>query len=201
MAFINPILLDVPMPIQTPRLILRPKQSGDGETASAAVAETWDDLRRWMSWAEDLGDFSIEKMETHARQAMARLILREDIQMVGIEKATGAQVITCGLHRFDWQGPLCEIGYWVRKSAQGRGFATEAANALVRYAFGALRMKRITLTCASENIASKRVAERLNFLFEGLQKQAEVLPGRTAADRLSFARFDIDDLPELEVRW
>ena len=189
------------MPIQTSRLLLRPKQAGDGETASLAISETWEDLHHWMRWAEDPDDFSAEKMEIRTRQAMARYILREDIQLVGIEKATGAQVITCGLHRLDWAGRLCDIGYWVRKSAQGRGFASEAANVLVRYAFGPLEMKRVALTCALENIPSKRIAERLGFVFEGLQKNAEILPENTNTDRLVFARLDATDLPELDVQW
>jgi hypothetical protein len=44
----TPYLIDVPMPIRTPRLLIRPRQTGDGAMAVAAVAETWDDLHQWM---------------------------------------------------------------------------------------------------------------------------------------------------------
>jgi len=40
------------MPIRTPRLLIRPKQPGDGAITSASVAETWDELHQWMRWAE-----------------------------------------------------------------------------------------------------------------------------------------------------
>jgi len=92
-------------------------------------------------------------------------------------------------------------GYWVRKSAQGHGFATEAGNALVRYAFGALRMQRIGLTHSSGNEASRRIAEKLGFSFEGIHRNANILPGGKSADRYCYARFDVAGLPDLEVHW
>jgi ribosomal-protein-serine acetyltransferase len=93
------------------------------------------------------------------------------------------------------------MGYWVRKSAQRRGFATEAANALVRYAFGVLAMRRVGLTHSLGNDASQRIAERLGFVREGIQKGANILPGGKRADRCCYARFDVAGLPGLDVQW
>ena len=50
----KPVLNDVPMPIRTPRLLIRPRQEGDGEFTLVAIRESWDELHKWMSWAEDL---------------------------------------------------------------------------------------------------------------------------------------------------
>ena len=132
---------------------------------------------------------------------MAGFILREGIELIGVEAATGTAVIWCGLHDIDWQGRQCDTGFWVRRSAQRRGFATEAANALVRYAFGALGMRRIGLTHSNGNEASRRVAEKLGFSFEGIQRGANILSGGRYADRHCYARFDIAGLPDLEVQW
>ena len=201
MAPVNPVLIDVPMPIRTPRLLIRPKQAGDGAITSAAVAETWEELHKWMRWAEDRGAFTVESMEIRNRHVMASFILRESIELIGVEAATGTPVIWCGLHDIDWLGRQCDTGYWVRKSAQRQGFATEAANALVRYAFGALGMRRIGLTHSDGNEASRRIAERLGFSFEGIQRGANILPGGSHADRYCYARFDVAGLPDLEVQW
>jgi len=189
------------MPIRTPRLLIRPKQVGDGAITSAAVAETWDELHKWMRWAENRDAFTAEAMEIRNRHVMASFILREGIELIGVEAATGTAVIWCGLHDIDWQGRQCDTGYWVRKSAQRQGFATEAANALVRYAFGALGMRRIGLTHSDGNEASRRIAERLGFSFEGIQRGANILPGGSHADRYCYARFDVAGLPDLEVQW
>jgi RimJ/RimL family protein N-acetyltransferase len=201
MGSANPVLIDVPMPIRTPRLLIRPKQFGDGAITSAAVYETWEELHRWMRWAEDRDRFTSELMEIRNRQMMASFLLRECIELIGIEASTGTAVVWCGLHDIDWQGRQCDTGYWVRKTAQGQGFATEAANAMVRYAFGALRIQRIGLTYSAGNQASERIAKRLGFKLEGVQRGANVLPGGRTADRYCYARFDIEGLPEVAVDW
>jgi RimJ/RimL family protein N-acetyltransferase len=201
MAPLEPVLIDVPMPIRTPRLLIRPKQVGDGAITSAAVAETWDELHKWMRWAENREAFTAESMEIRNRHVMASFILRESIELIGLEAETGTAVIWCGLHDIDWQGRQCDTGYWVRKSAHGRGLATEATHALVRYAFGALGMRRIGLTHSGGNEASRRIAERLGFSFEGIQRGANILPGGKCADRYCYARFDVTGLPDLAVDW
>lgn len=68
MAPLNPVLIDVPMPIRTPRLLIRPKQLGDGAITSAAVIENWEELHKWMRWAEDPSGFTAELMEIRNRQ-------------------------------------------------------------------------------------------------------------------------------------
>ncbi len=200
-APVDPVLIDIPMPIRTPRLLIRPKQVGDGAVTSPAVAETWDELHKWMRWAENRDDFTAESIEIRNRRVMAGFILREGIELLGVEVATSTAVIWCGLHDIDWRGRQCDTGCWVRKTAQGRGFATEATNALVRYGFGMLGMRRIALTHSAGNEASRRIAVRLGFSFEGIQKGANILPGGMSADRYCYARFDVSGLPDLEVQW
>lgn len=201
MGHIHPVLIDLPMPIRTPRLLLRPKQPGDGTATAEAVAETWDDLHRWMRWAENREAFTAESMEIRNRQVMASFQLRELIELVGIERATGTAVVWCGLHNIDWQARQCDTGYWVRRSAQRRGFATEAANAMVRYAFGALGMRRIGLTHSAGNEASRRIAENLGFSLEGIQRAANLLPEGKFADRYCYGLLDSSSLPPLDVQW
>jgi hypothetical protein len=77
------------MPIPTPRLLIRPKQVGDGAITSAAVAETWDELHKWMRWAENREAFTAESMEIRNRHVMASFILRESIELIGLEAETG----------------------------------------------------------------------------------------------------------------
>jgi RimJ/RimL family protein N-acetyltransferase len=56
-----------------------------------------------------------------------------------------------------------EIGYWIGKPWWGRGFATEAAAALVQYCFSTLRMPRLTCSHFIDNPASERVIAKLGF--------------------------------------
>ena len=201
MADSNQVLIDIPMPISTPRLTIRSKQLGDGAITSAAVAETWEELNRWMRWAENREAFSAALMEIRNREVMASFLLRETIELIGIETRTGEAVVWCGFHDIDWKARQCDTGHWVRKSAQGQGLATETANAMLRYAFGALGMQRVGLTHSGGNEASRRIAERLGFTFEGIQRRANMLPGGKSADKHCYARFDTAGLPDLEVTW
>ena len=197
----HPILIDLPTPIRTPRLLIRPSEAGDGAASAAAVAETWDDLHTWMAWAEDPDVFTVETQEIRVRQCMARFLLREELNLLGIEIATGEPVIWCGFHELDWKYRQCATGYWVRKSAQGRGFATESTNALLRCAFGPMGMRRVGIAHADGNEASRRVIEKLGFFPEGVQRLGSPLPGGRLVDRRCYARLDAEGLPALDVDW
>lgn len=197
----NATLSQLPMPIRTPRLLIRPKRPGDGVLTAAAVAETWDDLRQWMQWAEDRNALTPERMELRNRQMMESPGPPEAIELIGIETDVGRPAVWCGLHDIDWRSGECDTGFWVRKEAQGRGLATEAANAMIHYAFHALGMRRVGLTHSQGNEASRRIAEKLGFQFQGIVPNGNLLPGGRTADRVCYARFDTEGLPQLEVHW
>ena len=59
-----------------------------------------------------------------------------------------------------------ELGYRLRKSAWGRGYATEGAQALVRQGFGELGTARVTATALAANRASVRVMEKAGLRHE-----------------------------------
>ena len=56
----------------------------------------------------------------------------------------------------------CEIGCTIHKMYRNKGFATEAANALVVYAFNTLKIEKITAHCDSKNVASENVMKKLH---------------------------------------
>jgi RimJ/RimL family protein N-acetyltransferase len=78
------------------------------------------------------------------------------------------------LHRIEWSVPKFEIGYWVRTSFTGQGYATEAVRGITAFAFEALGARRVEIRCAPENHPSARVAERAGFPLEGELRNAEV---------------------------
>ncbi len=64
-----------------------------------------------------------------------------------------------------------EIGYWIGKPYWGRGYATEAARAIIRYGFETLGLNRIYATHFTENPASGRVMQKAGMQFEGVLRQ------------------------------
>ncbi|MBN1399922.1 MAG: GNAT family N-acetyltransferase [Anaerolineae bacterium] len=69
-----------------------------------------------------------------------------------------------------------EIGWIIAREHQGRGYATEAARALIDYGFGRMKLHRIVATCNPENAASWRVMQKLGMRREAHLHQA--VPGR-----------------------
>src|SRR6185503_21240314 len=67
----------------------------------------------------------------------------------------------------------CELGYWLRREATGRGLMTEAARACVEFAFRQLGAHRVRVAAATDNHPSLSVISRIGFHFEGIARQAE----------------------------
>jgi [ribosomal protein S5]-alanine N-acetyltransferase len=64
-----------------------------------------------------------------------------------------------------------ELGYWIGVPFWGKGFATEAAGALVAFGFETLRLHRIFAHYFSGNTASQRVLEKIGMRHEGRFRQ------------------------------
>ncbi|MBE6562456.1 MAG: GNAT family N-acetyltransferase [Ruminococcaceae bacterium] len=59
------------------------------------------------------------------------------------------------------EGKTGELGWVIDKEYQNKGFVTEAANVLIKYAVEDFKVHRFIAQCDSENYASCRVAEKL----------------------------------------
>ena len=64
-----------------------------------------------------------------------------------------------------------ELGYWVAVDHWRRGYATEASEAMLDYAFGALDLIRVVAHCLTRNPGSWRVMEKLGMQREGHMRQ------------------------------
>ena len=161
---INPLLLELPMPIITPRLKI---VSCDPEYAAdllQAKNESMPQLREWMSWAHNK-EQTLEELTAQMREWYAKFILREELMLLAYTHEDELVVAT-GFHRVDWKIPRADIGYWCKTSAQGNGYVTEAANALTRYAFEVLKFRKVTIHVDKENTKSAAIPQRLGFLHE-----------------------------------
>ncbi|MGW0119527.1 GNAT family N-acetyltransferase [Streptomyces sp. NPDC003327] len=74
-----------------------------------------------------------------------------------------------------------EVGFWQTKEARGRGYMTETVRALAHWAFTGLGCTRLIWRAEVGNTASRAVAERVGFAFEGVQR-AGLLNGGTVRD-------------------
>lgn len=93
---------------------------------------------------------------THSKSASTNLAVEHEGRLVGaMSLATDA-----GSHQ-------AELGYWIGEPYWGRGFATEAARALLAHALEALGLDRVHACHLSRNPASGRVLAKLGMKHEG----------------------------------
>lgn len=200
----EPILRDFPIPIITPRLLIRPPIAGEGEIVNTAILDSIDILVQYMPWARF--EPSVNDTEEFLRQGAANWILRRNeepyLPLLVFDKQTQDFIGAVGYHHWDWDVPKIEIGYWQNKVYLGNGYMTEAVNAMTRYAFEVMGVSRCTITCEKTNERSKKIAERLNYSFEAtLKSSVRTVLTNELSDTLVYAKYDLSGLPELAVSW
>jgi ribosomal-protein-alanine N-acetyltransferase len=85
-------------------------------------------------------------------------------------RSNSRQIGGIGL-RVDDQHQHAELGYWLGVSYWGQGYATEAANEMLRYGFESLNLHRIFASHFGHNPASGRILTKLGMRHEGIQRQ------------------------------
>ena len=90
-----------------------------------------------------------------------------------VENESGKMIGTCGFARIDDNNRCAELGYVLNRDYWGRGYAAEAARAVMDIGFNVLDLKRIEARFMADNVHSARVMEKLGMHFEGI-KRAEL---------------------------
>jgi RimJ/RimL family protein N-acetyltransferase len=168
--------MSLPTPtLNTPRLRLRPFAETDTDTifalqSSARVLRYWD-APPWTerTQAERFIRVSrqIEQEGTGARLAIERA-------------ADHAFIGWCSLSRWDPVYRSATLTYCLDDAAWGKGFATEAAGALLHWAFDTLDLNRVQAETDTRNTASARVLEKLGFVREGMLREDCIVDGEVS---------------------
>jgi ribosomal-protein-serine acetyltransferase len=133
---------------------------------AALVAGNREHLNAYLPMVATLS--SAEAARAHLLRAAARAV---DGDVFEWHLFAGAAL--CG----DRDDRKAKVGYFLGSEFAGKGIVTSALNAVLAWCFGPFGLNRIELHCASSNLRSMRVAERLGFVREGLLRQDEFLNG------------------------
>ena len=175
--------------VTTERLRLEPIGPEHAEELWGATEASLPQLRPWMFWAADA--------DLASTRAFAEGAVEEWDQGLAFHFAIRDAAGLAGALGLEVPVPvrrLGELGYWVASDRAGRGYATEAGAAVVRFGFDALRLYRLELRAGIDNLASRRVAEKLGFRREGTLRKGCPLPGG-AYDGLLYGLLATDRLP------
>lgn len=175
----------------TARTVIRGFQPADAEALYATVVASREHIARWLPWPD-----------AHASVADTRAFIEQfqerwragDYCTYGVfaresDDRAGALLGGLGLHSSEPDVPSFEMGYWLTREAEGHGYMTEAASALVEYTMSALGARRVEIRCNARNTRSAAVAQRLGFTQEALLHRHLRAPDGSLRDTLIFARW------------
>ncbi|MCK5785584.1 MAG: GNAT family N-acetyltransferase [Candidatus Sabulitectum sp.] len=160
-----------PPVIETARLILRPFTTGD----SAFVQEnagSEEIYRNTLGMPHPYTEANaVEWISTHA----AKFYLGQGIELaVTLKSGELMGVVGISVSKNHNRG---ELGYWFGKPYWNKGYCSEAAAALVEYAFSEMGLHKITSRHFLHNPASGRVLEKIGFTKEGILRDEYMKDG------------------------
>ena len=178
-----------PATLETARLRLRRPQMDDAPAIYARYASD-PEVTRYLPWrphrdVEETRIFLSSLLSSMANGRTHAWIIesKEDCRLVGLV-SMGIQSAREGdLLRTEEESCYYKVGfgYHLARSEWGRGYATEAARAVVDWALDQPRIFRIWTLCDIENVASLRVLER-----EGVLKRWSIRPNLSPEPRDSY---------------
>jgi ribosomal-protein-alanine N-acetyltransferase len=161
--------------LHTARLRLRPFTGADGDAlftlhSNAHVLRYWDAppwsergrAERFIAACRQMANEG-----TGARLAIDRL-------------SDGTFLGWCSLTRWNLDHRSAALGYCLTDAAWGHGYATEAAGALVGWAFATLDLNRVQAETDTRNLASARVLEKVGFVREGTLREDCIVNGEVS---------------------
>jgi ribosomal-protein-alanine N-acetyltransferase len=168
--------MSLPTPtLPAARLRLRPFRDADAD-ALFALHSNADVLRYWDSppWTE----------RSRAAAFIARCAeMAHDgsgVRLAVDRVSDGAFLGWCSLTRWDLGHRSAAIGFCYAEAAWGHGYATEAARALLQWAFDTSDLNRVQAEADTRNAASARVLEKLGFVREGTLREDCVVDGEVS---------------------
>lgn len=145
------------------------------EKAFAVVMENYDHLHEWSAWVNE--DFTLESVSDYYRRTLLKFAKNED--EIGLNIVYKGEIVGgAGFHEINWTAKSAEIGYWLAKSATGKGLVTKSVVRLLEYGFDERNLNRIVIKCVPENTKSRAIPERLDFSIEGLERESSWLHTR-----------------------
>jgi RimJ/RimL family protein N-acetyltransferase len=167
----------LPDVIDAARLVLRPWRFADVDDVLAYASV--DEWARYLPVPQPYE--RADAVEFLARQVLLDRSVHSTWAIAVSDRVAGGINI-----RFDWANRVGEMGWSIARPLWGRGFATEAARAVLATAFGThLDLNRVRATADVRNVASRRVMEKLGMRHEGTLRQNRITRGE-AIDEVWF---------------
>lgn len=181
------MLRDVPPPryaLRSERLIASPVEPDDVAELHEAALASQPELYPFMPWCH--AGLREREIADWADAVIAEWQSLQSCEFCLRSQDDGSVIGMCGINSMDLQNRGANLGYWIRTSACGSGYATEASRLICHFGFDSLELQRIEIVVATDNAGSLRVAEKLGAEKEGILRNRLYLRDR-ACDAWSFS--------------
>jgi len=175
MNLIKPTKNEIPDQFETERLLVRRHRAADVDALYEAARESIADVGPFLSWCHP--DYLVSESKQWIDQTISNWGDNNLFSFAIEEKASQRFLGGIGINGID-SHPMVNLGYWLRSSEMGKGYAIEATKGLINWTFEVLKIHRIEIILSIENESSKRVAEKTGARFEGTLASRLQLHGR-----------------------
>ncbi len=157
-------------------LCLRPWQASDAIAFQEAALESAHSVGRWMNWCHP--GYTLADAEQWLAQCTDQLARGEAYEL-GIFSGDGHVLYGgIGINRIQQLHKVANVGYWVRESRQQHGIALDALRLAINFGLHELHMQRLEIVTAEDNMPSRKLAEKVGAVFEGLQRKRLLVHGQ-----------------------
>ena len=150
--------------LETERLILRNWTSSDAENLFEICRD--DEVMKYIGTGK--GYKTLQEAEDFLSWAVNYQEENGFCRWAVVEKSSGEIIGSCGFARPHGTTEI-ELGYLLARKHWGKGFATEAAEACLRFGFNKLDFREIIAMTDLENTASQKVLEKIGFTKRGIE--------------------------------
>lgn len=173
----NAALRAIPKPVrlETERLLLRDAQLTDADAIDRYAGDL--EVVRYLAWGPNSPERTREVLEHRVTEQQVEPARRR-LELMIVEKASGGLVGGASLRVADSDDLDADLGYVLARAKWGQGIATEACQKLLDVAFGWLGLHRVWASTDADNVASRRVLEKL-----GLRREAHFLQNQRVKGR------------------
>ena len=158
-------------------ITIRPFEPKDVPSFFAAVRASAEVLGRWMPWCH--ADYSIDEAKAWLAACQAAWSQDASYPFLIVDPRSQEVIGSVDINQINRDQNFGNIGYWVATAHSGKGIATAAVKLVAQFGFTEVGFARLEIVALTENVASRRVAEKVGAKFECIARSRLVRWGKS----------------------
>jgi ribosomal-protein-serine acetyltransferase len=156
--------------IIAPGIEIRQMQPSDADEIYPVVDRNRRHLRPWLPWVQHT--HGVDDIRAFIHSVAGKCAIGDELHCaIWVDGEVGGAI---GHHALDWANRSAALGYWIDAAHQGRGIVTRCCHAMLDYLFDERGLHRVEIRCATGNVRSCAIPQRLGFRREGVIRHGEL---------------------------